>query len=107
MVVMGKIYRETQRGFTLIELLVVIVILGILAAYIAPKFMDSPGKARQMQAKVQMESIETALKMYKLEIGAYPTTEQGLQALVTPPTDGKSAKNFPKGGYLEKSIVPI
>lgn len=93
-------------GFTLIELMVVIVILGILATLIVPKVMDRPGQARQLKAKIQIESFETALKLYKLDSGAYPTTEQGLYALVTPPSDGKAAKNFPKEGYLEKGKVP-
>lgn len=101
-----KIYRGDQRGFTLLELMVVIVILGILATIIVPNVMDKPDKARQLKAKMQIESIDTALKLYKLDNGAYPTTEQGLQALVSPPTDGKSAKNFPKEGYLEKRSIP-
>ena len=95
-----------SRGITLIELMVVLVILGILATLIVPKVMDKPGKAKQLTAKIQIESIETALKFYKLENGAYPTTEQGLQALVTPPSDGASSSNFPKDGYLEKGVVP-
>ncbi len=101
-----KTYMGSQKGITLIELMVVLVILGILATLIVPKVMDKPGKARQLKARLQIESIETALKFYKLENGTYPTTEQGLQALVTPPTDGTAAKNFPEGGYLEKGIVP-
>ena len=101
-----KTYMDSQKGITLIELMVVLVILGILATLIVPKVMDKPGKARQLSAKLQIESIETALKFYSLENGAYPTTEQGLQALVTPPADGTAAKNFPEGGYLEKGTVP-
>ena len=101
-----KTYMGSQKGITLIELMVVLVILGILATLIVPKVMDKPGKARQLKAKVQIEHIETALKFYKLENGSYPTTEQGLQALVTPPADGTAAKNFPEGGYFEKGTVP-
>ncbi len=93
------------RGFTLIELMVVIVILGILAGLIVPRIMSRPGEAKQMKAKIQIESIETALKLYKLDNGKYPTTEQGLQALVEPPQSG-GAKNWKKGGYLEKGKVP-
>ena len=93
-------------GFTLIELMVVIVILGILAGLIIPRIMGRPEEARQMKAKVQMESIETALRLYKLDNGDYPTTEQGLQALVEPPTVGELPKAWRKGGYLEKGKVP-
>ena len=97
--------RKHQAGFTLIELMVVIVILGILATIIVPKIMNRPEQARQLKAKMQIEGFETALKLYKLDNGAYPNTEQGLQALVTPPATGVS-KNYPKEGYLEKGGVP-
>ncbi len=93
-------------GFTLIELMVVIVILGILAGLIIPRIMGRPEEARRMKARVQIESIETALKLYKLDNGNYPTTEQGLQALVEPPSVGQLAKAWRKGGYLEKGKVP-
>ena len=96
-----------ERGFTLIELMVVIVILGILAGFIVPKIMGRPEEARRMKARVQIESIETALKLYKLDNGSYPTTEQGLQALVEPPSVGELAKHWRKGGYLEKGKVPL
>lgn len=94
------------KGFTLIELMVVIVILGILAGLIVPRIMGRPEEARRMKAKVQIESIETALKLYKLDNGAYPTTEQGLQALIEPPTVGALPKHWREGGYLEKGRVP-
>ena len=95
-----------QRGFTLIELMVVIVILGILAGLIIPRIMGRPEEARRMKARVQIESIETALKLYKLDNGSYPTTEQGLQALVEAPTVGQLPKAWREGGYLEKGRVP-
>jgi len=95
-----------NRGFTLIELMVVIVILGVLAGLIIPRIMGRPEEARRMKARVQMESIETALKLYKLDNGSYPTTEQGLQALVEAPAAGELAKQWRKGGYLEKGKVP-
>lgn len=93
-------------GFTLIELMVVIVILGILAGLIVPRIMDRPDEAKQMKARMQIESLETALKLYKLDNGSYPTTEQGLQALVEPPQTGNVPENWKKGGYLEKGRVP-
>lgn len=92
-----------NNGFTLIELMVVIVILGILAVYLAPKIMGEPEKAKQTKAKIDIQALETALKMYKLDNGHYPATSQGLQALVTAPSGGPSAKNWREGGYLEKS----
>ena len=95
-----------NRGFTLIELMVVIVILGILAGLIVPRIMDKPDEARQLKAKIQIEGLSSALKFYKLDNGNYPTTEQGLQALVEPPVGGTALKNWKKGGYLEKGKVP-
>jgi len=97
---------EGPHGFTLIELMVVIVILGILAGLIIPRIMGRPEEARRMKARVQIESIETALKLYKLDNGSYPTTEQGLQALVEAPEIGQLARNWREGGYLEKGRVP-
>jgi len=94
------------KGFTLIELLVVIVILGILAGLVVPKLMSRPDEARQMKAKMQIESIETALKLYKLDNGSYPTTEQGLQSLVEAPTTGNIPPKWREGGYLEKGKLP-
>ena len=93
-------------GFTLIEIMVVIVILGILAGLIIPRIMGRPEEARRMKALVQIESIETALKLYRLDNGLYPSTEQGLQALVEPPTLGTLPKKWRAGGYLEKGKVP-
>ncbi len=95
-----------HQGFTLIELMVVIVILGILAMYIAPKIMGRPDEARQVKAKVDIASLETALKLYKLDNGMYPTTDQGLQALISPPQSDPTPRNWKKGGYLEKGKVP-
>ncbi|MBN2437588.1 MAG: type II secretion system major pseudopilin GspG [Deltaproteobacteria bacterium] len=98
--------RCNDRGFTLIELMVVIVILGILAGLIVPRIMGRPDEARQAKARIQIESLETALKLYKLDNGNYPTTEQGLQALVEAPATGAQAKKWRQGGYLEKGKVP-
>jgi general secretion pathway protein G len=93
-------------GFTLIEIMVVIVILGILATLIIPRFMGREEEARRTVARVQIESMETALKLYKLDNGVYPSTEQGLQALVEPPTIGQIPRKWREGGYLEKGRVP-
>jgi general secretion pathway protein G len=95
-----------KEGFTLIEIMVVMVILGILAGLIIPRIMGRPEEARRTKAQIQIESIETALKLYKLDNGSYPTTEQGLQALIEPPSVGKLASAWREGGYLEKGRVP-
>lgn len=99
--------RKTNNlGFTLIELMVVIVILGILAGLIVPRIMGRPEEAKQLKAKIQIESLEMALKLYKLDSGMYPSTEQGLQALVEMPENGMVPQKWRKGGYLEKGKLP-
>ena len=91
-------------GFTLIEILVVVVIIGILAAIIAPKFLEKPGEARQTRAKVDIQALETALNLYRLDNFSYPSTEQGLQALVEKPSGTPEARNWKAGGYMK--LVP-
>jgi len=98
--------KYDNRGFTLIELMVVIIILGILAMYVAPKIMGRPGEARQVKARLDIQNLENALKLYKLDNGVYPTTEQGLLALVEQPESGTIPKKWKSGGYLEKGKVP-
>lgn len=90
------------RGFTLIEILVVIVIIGILATLVVPKLMSRPDEARLVATKQEIQTILQALKIYRLDNGRYPTTEQGLQALVKKPTSGPAPKNWKDEGYLEK-----
>ncbi len=91
-----------RSGFTLIEIMVVIIILGILVGLIVPRFMEKPEKARIVKAQMQIESISAALKEYKLDSGDYPTTEQGLEALVEKPSIGKIPRKYPEKGYLAK-----
>ncbi len=98
--------KNGNRGFTLIELMVVVIILGILALYIGPKIMGEPEKAKRVKVRMDIASLETALKMYKLDTGVYPATEQGLQALVEAPESGVIPKKWRKGGYIEKNRVP-
>lgn len=97
---------KNNRGFTLIELMVVIVILSILAVMVGPKIIGRSDDAKIADAKVQIRNIETALKLYKLDSGSYPSTEQGLQALVAKPTTGKIPNNYKAEGYLENKNVP-
>jgi general secretion pathway protein G len=98
--------RQAQSGFTLIELLVVLIIIGILAGYIGPRIMNRPEEARRTKAALQIGGLETGIKMYKLDNGVYPTTEQGLQSLVEPPSTGRLAPKWREGGYLESRKVP-
>ena len=98
--------NSNERGFTLLEIMVVVVILSILALYVGPKIIGRPQEARINAARMQIQSLTTALKLYKLDNGVYPSTEQGLDALVQLPDVGQLAKTWRKGGYLEKTKVP-
>jgi len=94
------------RGFTLIELMVVVVILGILAGLIIPKIMGKPDEAKRLKARMQIEQLEQSLKFYYLDSGEYPSTEQGLNALVEKPAAEPVPKRWREGGYLEKGKIP-
>ncbi len=105
MIKMTRMIRK-NAGFTLIEILIVITILGILASLVAVNVMNRPSEARIMKAKLDIRTLENALKLFKLDNGFYPSTEQGLKALVEKPTAGRIPKHWRKGGYLEKGVVP-
>ncbi|MBC8750752.1 MULTISPECIES: type II secretion system major pseudopilin GspG [Paraburkholderia] len=94
--------RRTQHGFTLIEIMVVIAILGILAALIVPKIMSRPDEARRIAAKQDIGTVMQALNLYRLDNGRYPTTDQGLRALVEKPAVDPVPNNWKDGGYLER-----
>ena len=89
-------------GFTLIEVMVVVVILSILAAIVVPKIMDRPEQARVTKAKNDIRALEAALNLYRLDNMLYPTTDQGLEALVTKPSDTPEPRNWKEGGYLDR-----
>lgn len=91
-----------QSGFTLIEVMVVVVILSILAAVVVPKIMDNPDKARATKASQDIRAIESALNLYRLDNFQYPTTDQGLQALVEKPGGSPEPQNWKAGGYLDR-----
>ncbi|MCK4911076.1 MAG: type II secretion system major pseudopilin GspG [Thermodesulfovibrionales bacterium] len=95
-----------QGGFTLLEIIVVVAIIGILAAIIAPRFLGRVDDANRESARIQMRNLETALKLYKVDNHVYPTTGQGLEALINIPSTGAVPKNYRKGGYLAQSKVP-
>jgi len=97
--------RTNQHGFTLIEIMVVVVILGILAALVVPKIVSRPEQARLVKAKQDVLAIQDAMDLYKLDNGFYPSTDQGLQALVTPPTAPPVPQNYKSEGYLQR--VPM
>ena len=91
-----------KLGFTLIEVLVVVAILAILAAIVVPRIMDRPDEAKRVAAKADIGAIVQALKLYRLDNGGYPTTDQGLAALVQKPTTNPVPGNWKQGGYLER-----
>ncbi|MEQ0721498.1 type II secretion system major pseudopilin GspG [Stutzerimonas stutzeri] len=97
-----KLQRRTQGGFTLIEIMVVVVILGILAALVVPQVMSRPDQAKVTVAKGDIKAVAAALDMYKLDNFAYPSTQQGLEALVKKPSGNPQPKNWNSDGYLKR-----
>ena len=99
---MRNLPQKKNRGFTLIEIMVVIVILGILASLVVPKIMSRPDDARLIAARQDISSLTQALKLYRLDNQNYPTTEQGLAALVQKPTSPPIPNNWKSGGYVDR-----
>jgi len=95
-------HLSDRAGFTLIEIMVVIVILGLLAALVVPKLVGRTEEAKKTQTRVQIRSIQQALELFKLDNGFFPSTEQGLEALIRMPDAGRVPKNYRKGGYLDR-----
>ncbi len=93
--------QRNQRGFTLIEIMVVMVILGLLVAVVAPNIMGRSDQAKVTIAKTQMSNIANALDLYRLDNSHYPSTQQGLEALVTRPTGSPEPRNWNPDGYLK------
>ena len=99
---MNTMQARSARGFTLIEIMVVIVILGVMAALVVPKVMSRPDEARAVAARQDINTLMQALKLYRLDNGRYPSTAQGLAALVTRPTQAPEPRNWKPDGYLER-----
>jgi len=98
---------NSYRGFTLLQVIVVVFILSLLAAIVAPRIIGRTDDARIAEAKVQTRNFETALKLFKLDNGFYPDTQQGLESLVAKPTTGTIPKNYREGCYLEQKKIPL
>ena len=97
---------KNNKGFTLLEIIVVVFILSLLAAIVAPRIIGRTDDARIAEAKIQIKNFETALKLFKLDNGFYPATEQGLASLVEKPTVGQIPQKYREGGYLEQRRIP-
>ncbi len=99
--------RLRAAGFSLIELMIVIVILGVLSTMVVLNIAGAPDEARVSKAKADIQTLESALILYKVQNGFYPTTEQGLKALVEKPTAKPIPRTYPPGGYLKQDTVPM
>lgn len=94
--------QTTQRGFSLIEIMVVLLIIGLMAAVVAPQILGNQEEAQLKKAAVDIQQLEGALEMYKLRNNRFPTTEQGLQALVSMPTIDPVPRNYPEQGFIKR-----
>ncbi len=102
-----KIARQnSDRGFTLLEIIIVVFILSLLVAIVAPRIIGRTDEARVTGAKIQIRNFETALKLFKLDNGFYPDTQQGLDALIEKPATGRIPQKYKEGGYLEQKKIP-
>ncbi|TRO95546.1 type II secretion system protein GspG [Glycocaulis profundi] len=94
--------KRREEGFTLVELMVVVVIIGLLATVVVLNVLPSQDRARIEKARADIGRIEQALEMFRLDMGRYPTTDEGLDALVLPPSDPRLSANYPEGGYINR-----
>ncbi len=98
--------RKSHQGFSLIEILIALTLLGIAGAFVAGKVLDQLHEGEVKSAKIQMSNLDARLKEFRRKCGFYPTTEQGLEALVTKPSGGRECKDYPPNGFIEDNIVP-
>ncbi|AZU03314.1 general secretion pathway protein G [Glycocaulis alkaliphilus] len=94
--------KDTEAGFTLVEIMVVVVIIGLLATVVVLNVLPSQDRARIEKARADIGRIEQAIEMFRLDMGRYPTTDEGLEVLVTAPADPRLAARFPEGGYINR-----
>lgn len=99
---MNRNLQRGQGGFSLIEIMVVVIIIGLLASIVAPAVLDRADEARLKKVQADFKAIQTALKLYRIDNYTYPTTEQGLEALVSKPTMAPEPRNWKEGGYLDQ-----
>ncbi|MBL7049539.1 MAG: type II secretion system major pseudopilin GspG [Nitrospira sp.] len=104
--IIRNIKYKKMSGFTLLEVIVVVVILGIIAAWAAPRLFQRADASRVTTARLQIATIETALKLFQIDNGFYPSTKQGLIALIIPPETGFIPENYRLGGYFSKKYIP-
>ena len=100
-------HHKKDTGFTLLEIIVVVFILSLLAAIVAPKIIGRTDDAKIDAARVQIRNLETALKLFKMDSGFYPDTQQGLEALTSKPETGRAPAKYREGGYLEQKKIPL
>lgn len=101
-----KALIQNQKGFSLIEILIALTLLALAGTFVAGKFMDTFNEGQVKSTKIQMNGLDARLKEFRRKCGFYPTTEQGLQALVTKPTGGRECKDYPTNGFIEGEQVP-
>jgi general secretion pathway protein G len=95
-----------EKGMTLVELMIVLIILGLISTFAVVKLMDRLAEANIRATQAQIATLENALQFYKLSCNDYPSTDQGLEALISKSTVGKECDNYPDGGFLEKHVIP-
>lgn len=101
-----KALIENQKGFSLIEILIALTLLAIAGTFVVGRFMDSLHEGQVKSTKIQMNSLDARLKEFRRKCGFYPTTDQGLEALVTKPTGARECKDYPTNGFIEGEQVP-
>jgi len=98
---------NAQRGFSLIEILVALTLLGLAGTFVAGKIFDQLHEGRVKSARIQMNSFKARLQEFRRKCGAYPTTDQGLEALISKPSTGRECKNYPPNGFIEGDSIPL
>ena len=99
--------KLNQKGMSIIEILIVITLIGLIGTFVAGKIFDQLAEGQIESAKIQIQRLGERLKEYRRHCGAYPTTDQGLDALITKPTSGRECKRYRPGGYIENQEIPI